>query len=82
MSEKKIKNNTDWKKRVKAEYFRLLQAKKTKKDDDNVLACMNNQKKLYGTYKCRLSIYFIYTLVVHLYMFCTDLLFRQKSGRT
>lgn len=50
MSEKKAKNNADWKKRVKAEYFRLLQAKKTKKDDDNVLACMNNQKKLYGTY--------------------------------
>jgi len=49
MSEKKAKNNADWKKRVKAEYFRLLQAKKTKKDDDNVLACMNNQKKLYGT---------------------------------
>lgn len=47
MSEKKAKNNADWKKRVKAEYFRLLQAKKTKKDDDNVLACMNNQKKLY-----------------------------------
>jgi len=51
MSEKKAKNNADWKKRVKAEYFRLLQAKKTKKDDDNVLACMNNQKKLYGTFK-------------------------------
>lgn len=50
MSEKKAKNNADWKKRVKAEYFRLLQAKKTKKDDDNVLAFINNQKKLYGLY--------------------------------
>ncbi|XP_050523085.1 histone-lysine N-methyltransferase E(z) isoform X2 [Daktulosphaira vitifoliae] len=46
MSEKKAKNNADWKKRVKAEYFRLLQAKKTKKDDDNVLACINNMKIL------------------------------------
>lgn len=51
MSEKKAKNNIDWKKRVKAEYFRLLQAKKTKKDDDNELAFMNNQKKLYGMYQ-------------------------------
>lgn len=51
MSEKKAKNNADWKKRVKAEYFRLLQAKKTKKDDDNVLACINNQKKVCGKFK-------------------------------
>lgn len=51
MSEKKAKNNADWKKRVKAEYFRLLQAKKTKKDDDNILACINNQKKVCGMLK-------------------------------
>jgi len=67
MSEKKAKNNADWKKRVKAEYFRLLQAKKTKKDDDNVLACINNQKKLYGTLKCH-----IFLILFHYFMsyFC------------
>lgn len=50
MSEKKAKNNVDWKKRVKTEYFRLLQAKKTKIDDDNILACLNNYKKLNGMF--------------------------------
>lgn len=70
MSEKKAKNNADWKKRVKAEYFRLLQAKKTKKDDDNVLACMNNQKKLYGTSEC---------FVFRALMTCRSTLFRSLS---
>lgn len=64
MSEKKAKNNADWKKRVKAEYFRLLQAKKTKKDDDNVLACINNQKKLHGT--CKTA----FVLICNLYCAC------------
>lgn len=63
MSEKKAKNNADWKKRVKAEYFRLLQAKKTKKDDDNVLACMNNQKELYGMYL------FVFNLFIPFYLY-------------
>lgn len=67
MSEKKAKNNADWKKRVKAEYFRLLQAKKTKKDDDNILACINNQKILNGTYIYIL--YFFLYYVIHVLLF-------------
>lgn len=73
MSEKKAKNYADWKKRVKAEYFRLLQAKKTKKDDDNVFACTNNQKKLYGMF------------LFYRFMLCFILdffLYRKKRGRT
>lgn len=57
MSEKKAKNSIDWKKRVKAEYFRLLQAKKTKIDDDNILACQNNHKKLNGMFDCHVFQY-------------------------
>lgn len=68
MSEKKAKNNADWKKRVKAEYFRLLQAKKTKKDDDNVLACINNQKKLNGTIFFSIVIC-ILSYVSHVFLF-------------